>query len=947
MTHSTFSSRHVNIGHMNICHLKNKIADLNVLLTQPTPFELFGITESWLDENITDDRISIPNFDVFRRDPIRPNQTGIAAYVHHSISQFTKRRTDLESGHVESMWFEIKATKAAPLLVCYVYRHKSETFPWYDSFSEMFDKAKKCSSNILFLGDFNMNLFTSHPSWETTTSNLGLKQLITKATRVQESSETLIDHIYSTNKTRVVGSDVIEVGISDHYAVCCSWALKVDKKYRSKNQHTTIEFRSMKNFNKDLFLQDLSCVPFDNVHRHNDPDEALAEWYSMFLRVLDKHAPVRKKRVKHERMPPWLNNNIIQAMELRDQLKRDKEWAAFRKQRNHVRFLTREAQKSHFQRLIDDKKSITSLWRALNAFTKPQQKPKSTSITAEEFNQHFLSAADQTLRGTAPTASSASATPVISEKLADFCNKKLDPETWFAIPFLTVDGVGKTILQLKNKRSAGHDEISSFILKMALPYIVNSLTYIFNLCISSCKFPSLFKKAKVIPLTKAKTKDLTDPNSFRPISLLSVVSKPLERHIHNNMQEFLEQHELLHHLQSGYRKGHSCHTALIHLVDRWLKAVNDEKMSGAVFLDLRKAFDLVNHNILLKKLSAYQFSENTVGLIQSYLENRTQYVSVGGNKSSEGVIKHGVPQGSILGPLLFSLFINDLPLHISNSSVTLSLFADDGSMDVSAPDVASMTRILQRSLDEVLAWCNVNNMVPNPQKTKCMLITTRQKHQLNPPPLVLNINGSTIDQVTEHKVLGVIIDDRLSWQAHINSVSKTLSKNLHLLSQLTQFTNKEARILFCNAHILPQINYCSTVWDGCSDASLEQLNSQYRRAARLVLDGDTTFINTDDKMYSLGMLPLREHFLYNKLNLMRKVTLGKAPSYILNLITENDTPYETRGNPLHYDTPRIDFCKASFSYSGQYAWNQIPNFLKSITSLSAFRARVHKYLLDK
>ena len=209
-----------------------------------------------------------------------------------------------------------------------------------------------------------------------------------------------------------------------------------------------------------------------------------------------------------------------------------------------------------------------------------------------------------------------------------------------------------------------------------------------------------------------------------------------------------------------------------------------------------------------------------------------------------------------------------------------------------------------------------------------MLVTTRQKHQLNPPPLALTLNGSTI-----------------FWHAHTNMVSKSLSKNLHLLSQIKQFTNEDARKLFCNAYILPHINYCSTVWDSCSDASLEQINSQHRRAARLVIDSDEN-TNTDEKMKLLGMLPLRQQFLYNKLILMRKVTLGKAPEYILNLIKDNDSPYETRGNPIYYPKPRIDFCKASFTFSGPHAWNEIPKQIQSISSLSTFKKRVHKHLFE-
>ena len=196
-------------------------------------------------------------------------------------------------------------------------------------------------------------------------------------------------------------------------------------------------------------------------------------------------------------------------------------------------------------------------------------------------------------------------------------------------------------------------------------------------------------------------------------------------------------------------------------------------MTGAVYLDLSKAFDLVNHELLLDKLALYHVSPSCLELFRSYLGERRQYVFVNGKRSSEGLIKCGVPQGSILGPLFFTIYINDLPLYLSSrSNVRCSLFADDTTLDVSSSSVSVINESLQSSLDAIGKWCEDNCMKLHPSKTESMLIATRQKLQLHPPPLRLFLNSEPINQVTEHRLLGVTVDSQLSWHEHVERVCK-------------------------------------------------------------------------------------------------------------------------------------------------------------------------------
>ena len=232
-------ARNLSIGHLNIYHLMNKVPQLSVFMTQPEPFHIFGVTESRLNPSISDYLLSVPGFSIMRRDPSLPLQTGVAAYVHDSVADITRRRQDLESDSVECLWLEVRAGKSAPLLIGFLYRNSDVTDEWYDDFVAMVDGAYRSSSDVILLGDFNIDMLEPHRDWDSTFTAVGLKQMVTSPTRVARSSATLIDHIYTSIKSRIIGVHVPQVAYSDHYPVCCSVALKVDSKKR-QHQHTTI-----------------------------------------------------------------------------------------------------------------------------------------------------------------------------------------------------------------------------------------------------------------------------------------------------------------------------------------------------------------------------------------------------------------------------------------------------------------------------------------------------------------------------------------------------------------------------------------------------------------------------------------------------------------------------------------------------------------------------------
>ena len=309
---------------------------MSVFLNQSAPsYNLFGVMEARFDFRISDQDVNIPDYRIQRKDSTAVGQTGIAVYIHDSIADITHRRHDLESDCVQCIWLELKPNANAPsLFVCFLYRNPSVCYEWFDDFVQMIDnlRAAKSHADILLLGDFNIDLLKPHSSWDSTITLLGLTQLIVSPTRITPTSATLIDHIYTNNPDAFTDVSVSDLSISDHCPISCTKFVKLSK--CKLKTHSLISFRSFKHFNKTAFCADLNCAPFISVLNYTDPEEALSVWYNVYLSVINRHAPLKHKRVKHPKLPPWLNKDVMQLMAERDKLKKEKRFSQYKKLRN-------------------------------------------------------------------------------------------------------------------------------------------------------------------------------------------------------------------------------------------------------------------------------------------------------------------------------------------------------------------------------------------------------------------------------------------------------------------------------------------------------------------------------------------------------------------------------------------------------------------------------------
>ena len=363
----------------------------------------------------------------------------------------------------------------------------------------------------------------------------------------------------------------------------------------------------------------------------------------------------------------------------------------------------------------------------------------------------------------------------------------------FAFKTISCESVTKKIKELKPNKAVGLDKVSSRMLKDAADIVAPSLTSLFNISINNGCFLSTWKLAKISPLFKKGSKQ--DPSNYRPISVLPTISKLIEKAVNMQLYSYLRDNNLLSQKQFGFRLNSSTVTASAMFTDKTLSAMDKGQLTGAVFIDLTKAFDTVNHSILLSKLCSLGVlnASPPYNWFESYLSNRCQVTVCNGTKSSPETVQIGVPQGSILGPLLFTLYINDLPDYLEHCDVTL--YADDTVLFISDKSLHNIKSYMNSDLEKLNNWLKLNHLTLSISKSKFMIIGSSQR--LNKiDSISFKVDNIDLDEVSSFKYLGIVINNRLNWQDHVDQMFSKINKKLGLLKRIRYCLPLDARLMF-------------------------------------------------------------------------------------------------------------------------------------------------------
>ena len=940
------------LAHLNIRSISRNFDKLRLFLENSgNNCSVIGLTETWLTPNISH-LFSISGFDFVYRNRKERMGGGVGLYIPNKFEYSIHEELNVMTDVVESLFVEMVNPNGKNILIGVVYRPPGSNpndFLLY--VQNLMQNSIFTNKHVYLMGDFNIDLMkcnSQHISQEfvETLMSVSLLPLISKPTRVTDRSATLIDNIFC-NILPIPESGIVLSDISDHYPIFTQVPIKLSPRQNNYQRRRKITANNLINLQNSL-----KDIDWFFVYNNTDLDLCYDYFIKTITSKIDEHIPFCTRKSSYKRTPrlPWITQSLLRSINRKNNLfykyrsnPTDKNRQKYVTYKNTLTNLLRlQKRKFYVNQIMKYKNDIKNTWKTIKDVMNTSNDVSSISEVrwgntssnvpagmAEIFNDFFASIG-KNLSQSIPSS---------NKVFFDFLDIP-NPKTIFLDPTYNEEVID-IIYNLKEGKSPGCDGIDNYLLKNIILEIIDPLVYIINLSLSTGLVPSQMKTAKVIPIYKKGEKN--DVNNYRPISLLTSISKILERIVYIRTVKFFNMSNIFTNFQFGFRENHNTTHALLTFVEKITHALDTFSHTIGIFLDFSKAFDTINHGILLSKLSHYGIRGKALQWFTSYLSDRFQYVHVNSFDSSMKKIECGVPQGSLLGPLLFIVYINDF--YRSSDKLSFILFADDSNLFYSHPDPNTLISTVNDELKNVSQWIYANKLSLNIEKTKYMFFS----NSLDRLPGNVIFDTTPLEEVSSIKFLGVCVDNKLSWKCHINNICKVIARNIGIMNRLKYYLPSSALITLYSSLVLPYLNYGILAWGNTYSTLLDKLFLLQKMALRIVFNLHIR-AHTDKLFLEHKILKIKELYLFQLGQFMFNYNCNHLPKIFYSLFHRNSHVhnYPTRqSKEFHLPLVRTVHTQNTFVYTGPRFWNSLDNDLKESVKLITFKYKLKKYLFSK